>query len=552
MNLTIPQTSGHSLSIPVEDGEHLFMVGANGSGKSALIQHLVSSHGNDKIRRIAAHRQTAFHSDRANFTYPDRGQFEQQIKNWDMQPDARWKEEHQFGQQKHLAIFSDLIDKENFQARSVRDLVRDDDIAKAREASSKSASPFGQINELFRIGNLTASLKLSNDGEIRAHLGNEGTNFSIAQMSDGERSAAIMAATVLTVESGTVLLIDEPERHLHRSIIEPFLSALFEQREDCAFVISTHEISLPVANPDARVLMVRSCEWDGRIAKAWDVDLLEAAADLPEELKLAILGARSRILFVEGTASSLDLSLYNALFPGLSVIPKGTCIDVQRAVSGLRNSQDLHHVESYGLIDRDDRPNDEIERLSKNSVFALDVCSTEALYYCSDAISAIAHWQAKSLGSKADELIELAERKALDVLRQNDLAERMAARRCERRVRSQLLSSLPDWKSIQTNVTLKINPCIDSPYPDELKHFKKLVSDGQLDGLVARYPLRESQVFDKIVTALECRNRRNYRKMLLARVRNDENLARKLKERISHLSSVLDLNFLVSKSVEIQ
>ena len=83
---------------------------------------------------------------------------------------------------------------------------------------------------------------------------------------------------------------------------------------------------------------------------------------------------------MEGTASSLDLSLYNALFPGLSVIPKGTCIDVQRAVSGLRNSQDLHHVESYGLIDRDDRPNDEIERLSKNSVFALDVCSTEALY----------------------------------------------------------------------------------------------------------------------------------------------------------------------------
>ena len=143
MNLTIPQTSGHSLSIPVEDGEHLFMVGANGSGKSALIQHLVSSHGNDKIRRIAAHRQTAFHSDRANFTYPDRGQFEKQIKNWDMQPDARWKEEHQFGQQKHLAIFSDLIDNENFQARSVRDLVRDDDIAKAREASSKSASRAG-------------------------------------------------------------------------------------------------------------------------------------------------------------------------------------------------------------------------------------------------------------------------------------------------------------------------------------------------------------------------------------------------------------------------
>ena len=49
----------------------------------------------------------------------------------------------------------------------------------------------------------------------------------MAQMSDGERAAAIIAATVLVADPGTLFLIDEPERHLHRSIIEPFLSALF-------------------------------------------------------------------------------------------------------------------------------------------------------------------------------------------------------------------------------------------------------------------------------------------------------------------------------------
>ena len=75
-------------------------------------------------------------------------------------------------------------------------------------------------------------------------------------MSDGERSAALIAATVLTVKPETVLLIDEPELHLHRAIIEPFLLALFKQRTDCAFVVSTHEIALPMAHPDARVLMV--------------------------------------------------------------------------------------------------------------------------------------------------------------------------------------------------------------------------------------------------------------------------------------------------------
>ena len=60
----------------------------------------------------------------------------------------------------------------------------------------------------------------------------------------------IIAAHVITADPGIVFLIDEPERHLHRSIIQPFLSALFNLRkDDCAFVIATHEIALPVENP---------------------------------------------------------------------------------------------------------------------------------------------------------------------------------------------------------------------------------------------------------------------------------------------------------------
>ena len=121
----------------------------------------------------------------------------------------------------------------------------------------------------------------------------------------GERNAAIIGATVLTVEAGTVLLIDEPERHLHRSIIVPFLAAVFAKREDCAFVISTHELALPAANPASRVLMVRSCVWENNRAWAWDIDLLEPNAQLPEELRLAILGSRRKVLFFEGDRDEL-------------------------------------------------------------------------------------------------------------------------------------------------------------------------------------------------------------------------------------------------------
>ena len=191
----------------------------------------------------------------------------------------------------------------------------------------------------------------------------------------------------------------------------------------------------------------RSCEWKGNKAKKWDVEVLEPDAGLPEDLKRAILGARRRIVFVEGTLGSLDLLLYTALFPDISVVPKGSCVDVERAVDGLRASHDLHHVEAFGLIDRDGRTDDDVMRLAEKHVFALNVCSVEALYYCSDAIAAVAHRQAETLGSDADEMVESATQKAFDELHQNGLAERMAARRCEHRLRERVLSEFQSQKS---------------------------------------------------------------------------------------------------------
>ena len=61
-----------------------------------------------------------------------------------------------------------------------------------------------------------------------------------------------------------------------------------------------------------------------------------------------------------------------------------------------------------------------------------------------------------------------------------------------------------------------------------------------LDGLIARYPLRESSVFSRIAEALECNNRTNYERMVVSRVREDEDLVRKLKQRIEPLSNLLD------------
>ena len=538
LELEIPTVSGDPLKLILKSGDRVFVVGANGSGKSALIQHITFKKPRNNIERIPAHRQTWFHSDSVDITAKDRSAYATNDFHQEMEDQARWTDV--FAQERLSAILFDLVDVENRRARQITKYVDSDDFENAKKTSVAGASPFEMINELLGIGTLAINLEYSDRESILARHQNASKYYGISQMSDGERSAVSMAAKVLTVVPGTILLIDEPERHLHPSISKPFLSALFQRRNDCAFVVSTNDIALPATHPEAHVLMVRSCRWQGSKADSWDVDLLERNTDLPEDLKRAVLGSRRRILFVEGDSSgSLDLPFYSALYPGISILPRGSCAEVLKAVSGLRGSEDLHHVEAFGLIDRDNRASEEVQKLAEGFVFALDVYSVEALYYCSHAIAAVAQRQAESLGVDAGEMIELARERALDSLSEVGLGERMAARRCERHVRNSMLSKVPDWKSIRGNPAATICATFPSPYPEELNCFRDLVADKALDQLVARYPLRESPVFDVIAKALQLTGRDTYEQTLLAKLQGNAKLAQSLKQRIKSLADAL-------------
>ena len=128
----------------------------------------------------------------------------------------------------------------------------------------------------------------------------------------------------------------------------------------------------------------------------------------------------------------------------------------------LEDPEGIHHVEAFGLIDRDNRPEDEVKQLASEHVYALDVYAVEALYFCTDAIAAVAQHQAESLLGNGEAMIEFAKGKALEALKEAGLSERMAARRCERLGPNSMLSKTPDWKSIMTNPTETI--CASFPH----------------------------------------------------------------------------------------
>ena len=536
IKLEIPRISNDSINLTLKNGDQFFIVGPNGSGKSALIHRIVSMNTDKKIKRISAHRQTWLSSGSINFTPESREAYEKTSLQYITQNEARWRDSN--AGQDLSAILFDLVAKENTRARLIAQHVDNQDLDKAQTISGKSPSPFYQINQLLKHSTLKVTLENSNDRTLLARHP-QGEPFSIAEMSDAERSAVIIASHVIIAESGTVFLIDEPERHLHRSISEPFLSALFQlRREECTFIVSTHEISLPVANPEARVLMLRSCQWSNNQCVAWDAEILEPNSSVPEDLKLAILGSRNRILFVEGTpTASLDCPLYRALFPGLSVLPKGSCEDVQKAVLGLRDSQELHHIEAFGLIDRDNRKNEDVKKLEEKGVFALEVYEVEALYYCSDAIKAVAYEQARLRRQDGNTLIESAKKGALEVLKSH--GEEMAAKRSERQAKDAMSKNL-NWKTIMNNPTQPIEISINLPFTDELNRFNKLIEDGNLDKLVARYPVDDSCALETIAKSLKCQNKTDYESIVINLIRGDKGLAKKLKMRVGPLSETLD------------
>ena len=86
-DLTIPQTGAQPTTLSISVGETIFILGANGTGKSALMQRINTGH-NQNVRRISAHRQTWFESNSLSVTAADRRNLENNINNWDRSADS--------------------------------------------------------------------------------------------------------------------------------------------------------------------------------------------------------------------------------------------------------------------------------------------------------------------------------------------------------------------------------------------------------------------------------------------------------------------------------
>ena len=143
------------------------------------------------------------------------------------------------------------------------------------------------------------------------------------------------------------------------------------------------------------------------------------------------------------------------------------------------------------------------------------------------------------MGLDAENLAGCAQRDALAALAPKDVIQRMAARRCERRMRDTVLSQLPDWKTIRSVTGTTIDLHVPCAFADEVAQFRHLLASDDFDALVARYPLRETRAFGAITAALKCASIRDYEQMVVVRTVRDEALATALTNRLRPLAEAM-------------
>lgn len=507
-NLNYPQNNGQQKQLTIRSGEILFMVGPNGTGKSTLM-HAFTTQNTGRVRRITAHRQIWLNSDSVDLTPASRQQMEANITQRDRQEDSRWKDD--YAHQRSQANIFDLIDSENVDARKIAEAARAGKMADV-EALAREQSPISKMNDILRISNLHFQVDVDQGSKLIAIR--EGCQpYSIAQLSDGERNALLIIANVLTAPENTLILLDEPERHLHRSIVSPLISTLLTYREDCAFVVSTHDITLPHDQEKCGALLLREYSHQPR---NWSADHVENIEEMDEDIALAVLGSRRAILFVEGRSSSLDLQLYQILYPTKSIKPLGSCVDVERVVSGIRASEHNHWISAFGIIDRDNRTDEECERLQEDGIIPLEQYSVESLYYHPSIIRALLNRVATV--NEIDIEATMAEITDSVVQATNEHKDRMASRMVERKVKDRAYRECPDWRSIlggDVEVAFSSAPILN----EELGLISDLINRRDIEKLISRYPLRETPALELIARKSLFPSREKYeqavRKMLI-------------------------------------
>ena len=483
-NVNIPKKDNSNSELQHEEltleaGKTTIIIGANGSGKTRLAVYLEEQLG-EKAHRIAAHRALSLNPNVDKIPEAKARQYlsygismngisitDRKYYRWDNKAptillnDFDRLLQYLFAQQNNLAV-------ENNQK-----LNRDEEITNSKTKLDILQEVWERLLPLKKLHITADDIRVSS-------IGIESAYYSASEMSDGERAVFYILGQVLSANEDSILIFDEPELHIHKSIISNLWDEIEKLRPDCSFLMITHDIEF-AATRVAKKYVIRNYYSD----PAWDISEIPDS-ELDEQTITLILGSRKPILFVEGEKTSLDMETYRLCYPEWTVIPKGACKDVIQAVSSLRKlnkDMPILNIKCAGIVDRDTRDSSQIHELEEQGIKVLLCSEIENIF----SLSSVVHEVLKIEGFNGNELNNKKEQfkgRLLDYIK-NDLSddklEKFVVKRIHRRIDNYLknidLSNTQNSKEMKGKLTSEMVALTDSKINEWISEMKDEIQE---------------------------------------------------------------------------
>jgi ABC-type cobalamin/Fe3+-siderophores transport system ATPase subunit len=363
------------IPLTLEAGKSTVFIGANGSGKTRLGVMIESRfRGKVDVHRIAAHRSlrmnTAIYPPSLDHALNELwygsatgGDTHKFTNRWRSNPAVSM-----------LSDFDQLIAALYAEENNVSVKFRQD--AKADPLTQVVTTKLDILRDIWQELLPHRKLIVEASNVKTAPTEQPNSTYDSSEMSDGERVIFYLIGQILLVKTNTVIVVDEPELHINKSVLSKLFDKIETCRQDCCIVYITHDVEFAASRHAAAKFVIRSYQKDPEL---WDIEHVPEDTNIPDDLIALIVGSRLPVLFVEGDGGSLDIALYRRVFENFTVIPVGNCEQVIHTVSSFANRKELHRVGCAGMIDADGRSEEESQYLVRKSVYTLPVSEVENL-----------------------------------------------------------------------------------------------------------------------------------------------------------------------------
>ncbi|MBS1008088.1 DUF4435 domain-containing protein [Leuconostoc suionicum] len=347
--------------------KNVVIVGGNGVGKSSFASYLKDAL-TDNIIMIPAQKYlyTDF-SDSSEFITASQSDINT-IQKEDMARKAKISDNLYDYNRKNRKIFAELIT-----------VLVNEHILITNDYFGSKEDLTTQLTTLKKVWSIMfPNIKLVEDPIKRILNVQKGSDiYSINSLSDGEKAVLYYMLQILFVPTKSFIFIDEPETYLNSTISDRLWDTLEAERQDVKFIYISHNVSFISSRKDTDILWIKKFTYPN----TWELKELEDT-ELPRELISELAGTQKPVIFVEGTISSYDYTVFTSMFKELAIVfPVEGHLNVINYTRAYNKSKVFNTSKAFGVIDNDLRVQDEIDNFEKEGIYTLPFNEIEMLYF---------------------------------------------------------------------------------------------------------------------------------------------------------------------------